>query len=345
MFSKLIIIDASACVYTGMYSKRHKDKSYYGYPVGGLHYLFRYVVTALAQTSHVIVAFDSRSFRKDLIDGYKAGRKHDKRVQSQLEMAYEFLQKSNVACYKYDGYEADDIIAWAVQQNVDNYLEIEICGNDHDLLHNVQRNVMFRSISSNTTSVYMVNFEKAIEKGKTIYFNTISAYKVFCGCNSDKIPPLALQCGLRGEEIYDKYIDFLREEQISFDYNTIIDSKLVNIFAALSGLFTTEERLDVLNRVNLVYPAKCPEGITLTGTSLKEVNANELCYTLSLFNDFESIKCLRYRKSTLAQDDINMLRSAGRDLLTGAFEVDRNQECSINKMDSFEEEDLFLKDV
>ena len=92
MFSKLIIIDASACVYTGMYSKRHKDKSYYGYPVGGLHYLFRYVVTALAQTSHVIVAFDSRSFRKDLIDGYKAGRKHDKRVQSQLEMAYEFLQ-------------------------------------------------------------------------------------------------------------------------------------------------------------------------------------------------------------------------------------------------------------
>ena len=229
--------------------------------------------------------------------------------------------------------------------NVDNYLEIEICGNDHDLLHNVQRNVMFRSISSNTTSVYMVNFEKAIEKGKTIYFNTISAYKVFCGCNSDKIPPLALQCGLRGEEIYDKYIDFLREEKISFDYNTITDSKLVNIFAALSGLFTTEERLDVLNRVNLVYPAKCPEGITLTGTSLKEVNANELCYMLSLFNDFESIKCLRYRKSTLAQDDINMLRSAGRDLLTGAFEVDRNQECSINKMDSFEEEDLFLRDV
>ena len=56
MFSKLIIIDASACVYTGMYSKRHKDKSYYGYPVGGLHYLFRYVVTALAQTSHVIVS-------------------------------------------------------------------------------------------------------------------------------------------------------------------------------------------------------------------------------------------------------------------------------------------------
>ena len=77
MFNKLVIIDASACVYTGMCSKRQKDKSYYGYPVGGLHYLFRYVTTALAQTSHVIVAFDSRSFRKDLLDGYKAVRKHD----------------------------------------------------------------------------------------------------------------------------------------------------------------------------------------------------------------------------------------------------------------------------
>ena len=122
MFNKLVIIDASACVYTGMCSKRHKDKSYYGYPVGGLHYLFRYVTTALAQTSHVIVAFDSRSFRKDLLDGYKAGRKHDKRVQSQLEMAYEMLQRANVACYKYDGYEVDDIGALALQPNGNNFL-------------------------------------------------------------------------------------------------------------------------------------------------------------------------------------------------------------------------------
>ena len=344
MFNKLVIIDASACVYTGMCSKRHKDKSYYGYPVGGLHYLFRYVTTALAQTSHVIVAFDSRSFRKDLLDGYKVGRKHDKRVQSQLEMAYEMLQRANVACYKYDGYEADDIIAWAVQQNVNNFLEIEMCGNDHDLLHNVQRNVVFKSISSNTTSVYMINFEKAIEKGVTIYFNTISAYKVFCGCTSDKIPSLTLQCGIKGKQIYDKYIEFLRKQEISFDYNIITNSKLVNIFAAMSGLFTDEERLDVFNRVKLVYPAECPEGVTITGTCLKEINANEMCYMLTLFNDYESLRCLKYSKLTLAQDDINLLRKASKDLLTGAFEVDRSQECSINSMDVFEE-DLFLRDV
>ena len=73
-----------------------------------------------------------------------------------------------------------------MQQNVDNYLEIEICGNDHDLLHNVQRNVMFRSISSNTTSVYMVNFEKAIEKGKTILLqHNLSLQSFLSGCNSD----------------------------------------------------------------------------------------------------------------------------------------------------------------
>ena len=42
--------------------------------------------------------------------------------------------------------------------------------------------------------------------------------------------------------------------------------------------------------------------------------------------------------------DINLLRKASKDLLTGAFEVDRSQECSINSMDVFEE-DLFLRDV
>ena len=219
-----------------------------------------------------------------------------------------------------------------------------MCGNDHDLLHNVQRNVVFKSISSNTTSVYMINFEKAIEKGVTIYFNTISAYKVFCGCTSDKIPSLTLQCGLKGKQIYDKYIEFLRKQEISFDYNIITNSKLVNIFAAMSGLFTDEERLDVFNRVKLVYPAECPEGVTITGTCLKEINANEMCYMLTLFNDYESLRCLKYSKLTLAQDDINLLRKASKDLLTGAFEVDRSQECSINSMDVFEE-DLFLRDV
>ena len=345
MLSQLVIIDASACVYTGMTSPKHRDRTYYKYAVGGLHYLFRYITTNLARKNDIIVAFDSRSFRNDLIDGYKAGRSHDKRVHSQLELAYKYLTSSNIACYKYDGYEADDIIYWAVQQNVGKYYEIEIYGNDKDLLHNIQDTVSFKSIRADMNSVYMINYEKSIEKGKTIRFNTISAYKVFCGCKSDKIPSLSLQCGLRGEQIYKKYLEFLDKEKIPSIYKVITNSKLVNLFASLSGLFTKDEQLEVYNRVNLIYPATCPSGIEVVGKGINAVNKDVFNWTLSLFNDYESIFCMKYNKIALSNDDIALLKDYSNQILTGAYEVDRNQRCEYSYLDAFDEENLFLRDV
>ena len=83
MFSKLIIIDASACVYTGMYSKRHKDKSYYGYPVG---ILIRTVADDSAadkaglETYDIIVGFDDQTVTTmsgltNMLQYYEAGEK------------------------------------------------------------------------------------------------------------------------------------------------------------------------------------------------------------------------------------------------------------------------------
>lgn len=345
MYSDLAIIDASACVYTGMNSPRHHDRSYYGYPVGGLHYLFRYVSIALAKQYDIIIAFDARSFRKDLLNGYKAGRKHDKRVRSQLELAYKFLQEANIACYKYDGYEADDIIAWGTQQNINDYYDITIYGNGHDLLHNVQNKVFFHSISSNTSSINILNFEKGIEKGKDIPLNTISAYKVFCGCTSDRIPSLMLKCGLNGDEIYQKYLQFLRERKIPFDYKVITNPNLVAVFANISGLFTEEEKAEVYVRIKLVYPADCPDNICIKGSTKKDVDFANLRYALTLFNDYESLRCLKLDKMSLAQSDINYLRENAGLLLSGAYEVDRNVECEINNMDIFSDEDLFLRDI
>lgn len=345
MLGNLAIIDASACVYTGMASAYHKDRSYYGYPVGGLHYLFRYVTTNLTKRSDVIVVFDSRSFRKDLLDCYKAGRSHNKLVHSQLEMAYKYLSEVNIACYKVDGYEADDIIYWAVKKFAKNYYGVEIFGNDKDLLHNVQSRVSFHSISSNVNSVYLSNFEKSIEKGKTIPFNTISAYKVFCGCSSDKIPQMKLSNGMHGEEIYNEYLKFLREKGINAVWNIITDSRLPNIFGNLSGLFTEEERIELYNRVRVVYPAECPDDVDIVVSNNNSIYKNVLEWTLNLFNDWESIKCMKFNKINVDKDDIKILKENAQLLTSGAYEIDKNSKCEFNYLDSFAEESIFLKDV
>lgn len=345
MLSNLAIIDASACVYTGMASTYHRDRYYYGYPVGGLHYLFRYVTTALAKRDDVIVAFDARSFRKDLLSGYKAGRNHSKLVHSQLEMAYKYLSKANLACYKIDGFEADDIIYWATKRYVSDYYNIEIFGNDKDLLHNIQKRVSFHSISSNVNSVYLSNFEKSIEKGKTIPFNTISAYKVFCGCSSDKIPSMRLSNGLGGEALYQRYLRFLEQNDIPRTWETITSFKLPNIFGNLSGLFTDEEKQELFKRIHIVYPAECPEDVHLETSNANSIYSDVLEHVLNLFNDWESIKCMKFTKVGLNSNDIQFLKDNAKLLTSGAYEVDRNSRCELTYLDSFGEENIYLKDV
>lgn len=344
MKSNLRVIDASACVYTGMSSEVHRDRSYYGYPVGGLHYLFRYIVGALARKEDVIVAFDSRSFRKDLLDTYKAGRAHSKVVASQLEQAFSVLTEANLACYKVKPYEADDVINWAVQQNHGNYYDIEIYGNDKDLVHCVQPGVSFRSISSNVNSIYVSNFDYGIEKGVKIPFNTVAAYKVFCGCSSDRIPSFKLENGKGGLEVYQDYLGFLEENRIGSDYYLITNPKLLVFFGNLIGYFSPEDKKELLKRIRLVYPAECPEGLVVSPSTYKSVNKETLTWALSLFNDWESIKCLKCGKHSLSDVDVDRLRSLAKDLTSGSFEVDRNRQCEIEEMQVFEES-VFLRDL
>ena len=55
----LKIIDVSAVVYKGTFAANYKDRNYYNYPVGGIHYLMRQVATALAIGDSVVLVFDS----------------------------------------------------------------------------------------------------------------------------------------------------------------------------------------------------------------------------------------------------------------------------------------------
>ena len=83
--SDLKVIDVSAMIHYGCESVHYRDRTFYGYPVGGIHYLMQEIVASLIRRDHVAVCFDSPSFRVELYQKYKNGRVKNAAVISQIE--------------------------------------------------------------------------------------------------------------------------------------------------------------------------------------------------------------------------------------------------------------------
>lgn len=100
-------------------SSYHKENLYvsYGYLVGGIHKVMYHVASAFNNRDSVVLAFDGRNnFRKKLMPEYKIGRTSNTAVISQAELLYENLPRAGITCYKFDGYEGDDVINWCCKQ-------------------------------------------------------------------------------------------------------------------------------------------------------------------------------------------------------------------------------------
>ena len=137
----LQIFDVSALLHYGMNSSRYKDDASYGYLVGGIHKVMYHVASAFNNRDSVVLAFDGRNnFRKKLMPEYKIGRTSNTAVISQAELLYENLPRAGITCYKFDGYEGDDVINWCCNQAT-GYNTVYIYGNDKDLIHNVRGNI------------------------------------------------------------------------------------------------------------------------------------------------------------------------------------------------------------
>lgn len=321
----LNVIDVSALVYCGNMSQHFADKSNYGFSVGGIGYLMRQVATSIALGDDVVLCFDSPSFRKKLFGDYKSGRVHKPDVYSQIEFAYDSLMSCGFRCEKYDGYEADDIVSWAVNTLHESYVETVIIGNDHDLCHSVQPGVRFKSIAPGSSCVYVGNFEQSVDKTFT-KFNTISAKKAICGCSSDKIPAIRLQCGISSTELYDRFLAFFKEWDFPYTYEVTTDPRYLIAFANSSGLFTDEEKKELILRIRLVFPAGCPEDIKIQPATAKSFNGGRMARFLTMIADYDSLRCLGLRKTELTEDDKQTLRDLGRKLSSGEYAADRNLE-------------------
>lgn len=340
----LSVIDVSALVHTAEHVDIYRERSYYGYPVGGIHFLMRQICTKVLLANDFVLCFDSPTFRKGLLSKYKSGREHSPAVISQLESLYEGLSSCGIRCEKFDGYEADDVVDWAVQQNLKDYSEILIVGNDYDLCHSVQSKVRFTTINRGMNNIFRGNFEHSIEKGRHVLFNTISAYKVMCGCHSDKIPAMKLANGMGGYRLYCAFVDWAKGSGIPLTYANTTDPRFLMLFAKNSGLFDDGDVEELLNRIKLVYPAACPDGVKIVPNSYYGLDKDKLCQFLTIYNDYDSIKCLGGKKAFLSEEAKQMLRDKGRSLTTGEFAADKNIEQRAGVSDTLMRLDAFSKE-
>lgn len=324
--NNLNVIDVSAVVYTGASSPRFSERTSFGYPVGGIHYLMRQLCVSLGSYDAVVLCFDSPTKKQELLSAYKEGRVRRPEVYSQLEFLYGGLMSCGIACEKYEGFEADDVADWAVKQNLGRYTEIVIVGNDYDLLHSVQSGVRFKSIRKGISCIYPANFEEFADPGSYTKFNTISAKKTLCGCKSDGVPALVLENGMKGLEIYNAFLTFLTEREICCTYANTANWKLLAVFAKNSGLFTGNDFRKLLERIQIIYPAECPEGVVIEPVTNRDVVQEKFAKFLTLVNDTDSLRCMSLKRVQLSEDDKQQMFDRSKRLKTGEYAADNNLE-------------------
>lgn len=320
----LCVIDVSAVVHTGENSPLYQNRTSFGYPVGGIHFFMSQLLVAYYESNDIILCFDSPNFRSKLQTSYKSGRSRNAAAISEIEALYENLQYCGFPCYKQDGYEADDIIEWVVEQNWKRYTNIIIVGNDKDLCHSLRPNVIFRACRSDMNLVRRASFPDAVIKGAYIPFNMVSIYKCLCGCQSDSVPVFRLEDGRSGSELYTQCVTDYEQIGITDDYYKTTSVQIFKAWAASKANFsaTDMENLDV--RIQLIFPAECPEGLTFETVNKYQMDIEKISRVLTLFNVNDALHGGEFWRVNLSDEDKQIIYDLANKYKSGVFNADKN---------------------
>lgn len=340
--SSLHIYDVSGFIHFGNYAQRHLE--YLEFNVKGIRSLIREMALALADGADILLAFDSHSFRKNLFDGYKKGRERNRVIDAQIDFIYYYIQKAGIPAFKFDNYEADDIIAWATEELIDKFDSITIRANDMDITHNIRPKVIYKEFSKN--SGYIIthnNFEDVMSNEKRdIYYNTISAFKVFMGCSSDKIPVFKSDNKIKPLDLYYGFIKFLKDRNYFHKYTQ--SASFITLAAYINSLqcLTEDDRKRLYTRIQLIFPAKKPDFVEFKTVNKKQIRQFEFSELLIMCKEYNAFKCLKWDTVTPSKEFNSLVRRYAEDVQSGAFSVDRNLE--VNPSEEVEAEIMFLKE-
>lgn len=329
MKSNLIVFDVYPFLYIGEYVYKKYDRKVNGkMPCNGILHLLKRLSSELSIYNDIVLAFDSKSFRKNISPDYKANRKPNNTVKAQADLLYELLPKAGIACYRKDMFEADDLIYNIVNAQKDEYKNIQILGTDYDLTHNITSpNIEFKSISSQVQSVKASTFSHIMYDDVYLLYNTIAAYKVFCGDSSDGIKAFTTSDGkYKGKVLYNLYVKALQKQELSPE-KTRSRAMLEYFINTTKKLYSVSDLAELNNRMDLVFPiVSNSEDWTLT-SNIKTFNKKLYLELLRVFEDQVSGKSLdtRIYEVNINPELLNIVNAMGDRLLSGEYAADNSR--------------------
>lgn len=332
MANTLAVFDVSPFIYKGHFMKTFDLDTLYDFPIKGVRYLLKYITKEMKFNNDIVLCFDSKSFRKKILKTYKAHRTPCIEVYAQLDFLYKYLTECGFVCYKQDDYEADDFIYNVCFANAGKYRNIKIYGVDYDLTHNVDEyGTVFESISSQVYSVDKDNFGTILgSEDEEVYFNTITAYKIFVGDKSDNVKSFTSEKGYRGIDIYKVFVDVLKE-QCSHENSYYTKSRdVLWYFIENCGYFTEKDLKELKLRLDVFYPAiitENVEGIPYNYgqvSNLGNINRNMYGKLTRTVKDFDSTNILELDAGGSSPAVKEYLYTQAKALKEGSYGVNTN---------------------
>lgn len=196
---KLLLIDGNSILnraYFAMMGRNMlttKDGIYTNAIFGFLNTYDKFI--ANEKPTHVAVAFDMKypTFRHDMYEGYKAGRKPmPGELIMQMPIIKEILDKMGVARIEIKGYEADDIMGTLSAKAEKDGIETVILTGDKDMMQLAGKSctVKIPTTSKGTTTVFEYS-EDSIRADFGIEPIDFIEVKALMGDKSDNIPGVA----------------------------------------------------------------------------------------------------------------------------------------------------------
>lgn len=204
------------------------------------------------------VCFDMPSNRKDMAGGedYKSGRgnKLDQKDFEDIQFIEKLLSEAGHNTYRYEGYEADDIVTYLAQNFNDVYDLTLIFTPDKDLFVNINERVRVNrhKVGAGYSIVATTNYESYLsaEFGCNIPYNSILLFLSTVGDKADKIKGI----NKFGPKAFDKLVDYLNSRGI--DWTKCTDSTYMKcgVFPVLKEYFKPEQYEEMVQSYNLVEP-------------------------------------------------------------------------------------------
>lgn len=288
--AKLVIYDVSSVIYAGNSSKYSTDYLGYnneervkGVAVGGVRRILQQALYELTGVVTVLFVFDSKTNRKEIFPKYKAYRKYNPDIAVQKEMLFEIANRIGIPCIKIDGYEADDLIAKVVRQELNNFSAIEIVTGDTDIASNlISKKVRIIGSAGIYPSIDVDTYESLIKQGELIAYNSVLPYYFFMGKAANTVP--AIKSTSESIEMYKDFMSWVKTT--SFTSNQYSESVVMyNYLAHLAESGMDEDTiLRYIERMEYIYPNMPEEDLDFELISQADLFKAELLFFLKLFN-------------------------------------------------------------